>query len=488
MGEGFQLPKKAANIPHSSYKLSQVVTPHIQISSSIIASTNRFHDWFLNQSWSKAERGLQSYPGEDSAIQMNDVRARLVERDDQGRTPLRVLAEFAQSFTFSTTLMDVATKVVYYYPEALIKKDNNNETPHDVALRSECHPRIQHLLATKPPDLKLWGFDQFRKIHSKEKADEEVILELIKKNDWGEIHDFYDVNDYKFVFDILSSKGPAGLYKLHWMAEYCGSAQTGQLQHCGDYNETLACLIFRTIARFPEVLTLKDDNGRTPFSACKSHASAKSYRDLFALSTEYVKNTPPSKILKRFFPTKYNNFYETYNTICMMMRRAKHSRIEMNSLESIINPKKRCVVCNNGAPLTCSRCKSTFYCSAKHQKNHWAKHKKICKPPKKESASEEQFGKMHLAVGVIVALMNLKIEAFHGILGSKKCSFSILNFVLSITRPRPLRRPGWRCYCYSPCLRCCGLVQDLQAQVVGLRVRAWYLDEAVRMTSKDDDG
>ncbi|GMI55704.1 hypothetical protein ScalyP_jg5012 [Parmales sp. scaly parma] len=348
MGEGFQLPKKAANIPHSSYKLSQVVTPHIQISSSIIASTNRFHDWFLNQSWSKAERGLQSYPGEDSAIQMNDVRARLVERDDQGRTPLRILAEFAQSFTFSTTLMDVATKVVYYYPEALIKKDNNNETPHDVALRSECHPRIQHLLATKPPDLKLWGFDQFRKIHSKEKADEEVILELIKKNDWGEIHDFYDVNDYKFVFDILSSKGPAGLYKLHWMAEYCGSAQTGQLQHCGDYNETLACLIFRTIARFPEVLTLKDDNGRTPFSACKSHASAKSYRDLFALSTEY----------------------------------------------------------------------STFYCSAKHQKNHWAKHKKICKPPKKESASEEQFGKMHLAVGVIVALMNLKIEAFHGMVGS----------------------------------------------------------------------
>jgi len=41
-----------------------------------------------------------------------------------------------------------------------------------------------------------------------------------------------------------------------------------------------------------------------------------------------------------------------------------------------------CAVCNKPATKQCSRCKSTFYCSAEHQRSDWKRHKKeSCKDP-----------------------------------------------------------------------------------------------------------
>jgi hypothetical protein len=37
--------------------------------------------------------------------------------------------------------------------------------------------------------------------------------------------------------------------------------------------------------------------------------------------------------------------------------------------------------CVNEGKLRCSRCKSTFYCSPEHQKNHWKDHKGQCVAP-----------------------------------------------------------------------------------------------------------
>uniref|UniRef100_A0AAQ5YVB7 hypoxia-inducible factor-proline dioxygenase n=1 Tax=Amphiprion ocellaris TaxID=80972 RepID=A0AAQ5YVB7_AMPOC len=60
--------------------------------------------------------------------------------------------------------------------------------------------------------------------------------------------------------------------------------------------------------------------------------------------------------------------------------------------------------------LKCGRCRSSFYCSKEHQKQHWKKHKLICKEvdkaqlPKQNAALHETPGK--LAMEYIVPCMN----------------------------------------------------------------------------------
>lgn len=36
--------------------------------------------------------------------------------------------------------------------------------------------------------------------------------------------------------------------------------------------------------------------------------------------------------------------------------------------------------CAAAAPLRCSRCKTTYYCSVSHQKENWKDHRLLCKP------------------------------------------------------------------------------------------------------------
>merc|ERR1739848_227219 len=46
---------------------------------------------------------------------------------------------------------------------------------------------------------------------------------------------------------------------------------------------------------------------------------------------------------------------------------------------------KKCAVCGvTDHLLRCSRCKNSWYCGAKHQREHWSTHQKFCKPHKKK--------------------------------------------------------------------------------------------------------
>lgn len=55
-------------------------------------------------------------------------------------------------------------------------------------------------------------------------------------------------------------------------------------------------------------------------------------------------------------------------------------------------PGKKCEVCGEKAKKACGRCKSTYYCSKEHQKEHWREggHKTICQNA--EGAWEAEFG------------------------------------------------------------------------------------------------
>ncbi|GMH80033.1 hypothetical protein TrLO_g15645, partial [Triparma laevis f. longispina] len=56
---------------------------------------------------------------------------------------------------------------------------------------------------------------------------------------------------------------------------------------------------------------------------------------------------------------------------------------------ALAKPALRCgyPTCPEPAPLKCYRCLETHYCSAKHQKEHWPLHKKLCVAPQKKMSA-----------------------------------------------------------------------------------------------------
>jgi len=45
--------------------------------------------------------------------------------------------------------------------------------------------------------------------------------------------------------------------------------------------------------------------------------------------------------------------------------------------------RKKCEICDKKTDLLrCSRCKTAWYCGAKHQQDHWPRHQRLCKPYK----------------------------------------------------------------------------------------------------------
>ncbi|KAL7738539.1 hypothetical protein ACLKA6_006844 [Drosophila palustris] len=53
-----------------------------------------------------------------------------------------------------------------------------------------------------------------------------------------------------------------------------------------------------------------------------------------------------------------------------------------------MQPSLECPICGVAAHLTCTRCKLVRYCNGEHQKQHWAKHKRCCKPFREEQNPE----------------------------------------------------------------------------------------------------
>ncbi len=89
---------------------------------------------------------------------------------------------------------------------------------------------------------------------------------------------------------------------------------------------------------------------------------------------EHLRNTNSSNFLDLHKPN--NVFYRLPDNYF-----SKKGIIKNSTQSTLIQNKKRnCFVCNKLTSSRCSRCKKIYYCSPKCQRQHWRKHKKICKP------------------------------------------------------------------------------------------------------------
>jgi MYND finger len=76
------------------------------------------------------------------------------------------------------------------------------------------------------------------------------------------------------------------------------------------------------------------------------------------------------------------------------LKRAKHKKDLMqlackvqtdkaSQVAGSASDKQLCALCNKPGDKACSQCKTTYYCSAEHQREHWKSHKPQCKPSPK---------------------------------------------------------------------------------------------------------
>ena len=92
-------------------------------------ATSQHHKWLKSSDWPAVENALIDH-GRD----INLLRRSYKERDERGRLPHHWLAEKAQTHTHILAMVGVYSIGLYY--EALTTRDNDGETPLDIARRS----------------------------------------------------------------------------------------------------------------------------------------------------------------------------------------------------------------------------------------------------------------------------------------------------------------------------------------------------------------
>ena len=77
----------------------------------------------------------------------------------------------------------------------------------------------------------------------------------------------------------------------------------------------------------------------------------------------------------------------------------KYDKAELVEVEDVLKkPTRMCDVCKTTTTKACARCKTSYFCSPSCQKAAWKKHKKTCKAPTREAATEAELRTLHKGI------------------------------------------------------------------------------------------
>jgi len=80
----------------------------------------------------------------------------------------------------------------------------------------------------------------------------------------------------------------------------------------------------------------------------------------------------------------------------MFIKHMKYVKAGLNEVEDVLKKlTSQCEVCKTATTKACSRCKTSYFCSAECQKTAWKKHKKTYKAPTTPPASEAELRVLH---------------------------------------------------------------------------------------------
>jgi len=363
--------------------------------------TNTFHEWLKKRDWPKVEGVML-----DPTVDVDLIERSFKEVDEHGRLPHHWFAEKAQTHTHE--LAGVGVRSICCNREALATRDDKGETPIDIALRSGACAPIIGLLSLTPESADSLGWKGMQRLFAPVAYWRDEMVKWIKSRSYADCHKFIDDHDDELVRELLKHRDSALLRCV------AGNSKA--------YTESLVFLVLRMIHRNPLSLTVTDQNHTAlqyaehpEFNACLE------IKNVLRLTPEDISSTPFPTLLRLHLPKQYvdEEIFGTYNTVCTFIKHMKYDKAELVELDA----DRTCAVCNLAAPLRCSRCKSSFYCSVAHQIASWKQHKRACKGL--EAARDLHKG---------IALLNMCIQRPGA--GDGPCSV-VLDFLRPVLAPNP---------------------------------------------------
>jgi len=351
--------------------------------------SNKFHKWFKQGDLIAAHRALYAVLG---ALDQRERLAQMAGRDKHGRTPLAVIVGNAQKH--SHILSDCALWIVLYNFEALATRDNKGDTPLDIASRSGACAEIISLLSLTPEEARSLGEKGMRRLYAPVAHWCDEMIGWIRSRSYADCHKFIDEHDDELVREVLKYDNSELLLRVACESKI--------------YSDSLVFLALRMIHRHPPSLTGTNLKEETPsflaehpqFNACKE------IRNVLRLTPTFISRTPFPTLLLQSLPTKHNEIYGPYNTVCQFIKHMKYDKAELVEIEAVLKPTRQCVVCKTSTTKACGKCQTSYFCSAECLKSAWKKHKKTCKAPTGVAANEAELRVLHKGM----ALLNMCIQ------------------------------------------------------------------------------
>jgi len=272
------------------------------------------------------------------------------------------------------------------YYEALTTRDNDGETPLDIALRSGACAEIISLLSLTPEAVRSLREKEMARLHAPVAYWRDEIIILFEQQSWADCHKWINEHDDELVREVL---------KYHNSNLLRAIASNGQV-----YSDSLMFLALRMIYRHPPSLTdTIYGHNVLQFAEHPNYNACKEIRKVLHLTPTHISGTPFPTFLRQHLPNQFvdEEVFGTYNTACTFIKVMKYDKAELLKVEDVLKPKRRnrCAVCNAFGRLMCARCKQNFYCTKRHQLAHWKKHKKTCKAPTRDAANEAELRVLH---------------------------------------------------------------------------------------------
>jgi len=341
--------------------------------------SNEHHKLLKKRDWPSVQGAMLAHDSDDDLISR-----KYKERDDHGRLPHHWFAEKAQTHTH--TLAYVGVTSICLNEEALITRDKEGETPIDIARRSGACAKIIGLLSLTPEEVRSLDGEGMRRLYAPMAHWTDEMARWIESRSYADCHKFINEHDDELVREVLKFHNSDLLRRIA-----CNSQV---------YSESLVFLALRMIHRHPLSLTNKNHEGNTmlEYAEHPRYKACQEIINVLSLTPTHFSSTPYPTLLRQHLPKQFvdSSIFGTYNTACTFIKHMKYDKAELLKVEEVLKkPARKCDVCNSTPAKPCARCKRTFYCSAECQKTAWKKHKKVCKAPTRNAASEAELRVLH---------------------------------------------------------------------------------------------
>jgi len=280
-------------------------------------TSNEHHEWLKKRDWPAVEGAILD-PERDEDL----LRRKYKERDEHGRLPHHWMAAKAQKHTHALAFVGVQS--ICYNPEALTTRDNDGETPIDIARRSGACAEIISLLSLTPDEARSLDWKGMRRLYAPVAYWRNEMVTWIRSRSWADCHKWINEHDDELVREVL---------------KYYNSELLRQLAcYSQAYSDSLVFLALRMIYRSPLSLTDKDTiHAETAlqwaqlpqFNACKEIVK------VLRLTPNYISSTPFPTLLRQSLPTKHHEIYGPYNTACTFIKHMKYDKAELVEIEAV---------------------------------------------------------------------------------------------------------------------------------------------------------